>query len=82
VASIYRLLPWGDAHTATVNNVVVTMIIVIFRFGAEAGERDRACAVPQLCLVAGKTAGSGPYMGSYDFTNPQRVNRYAYLSYL
>jgi RHS repeat-associated protein len=80
VAATYLSLPWGDGYTATVNNA-----------GADqdnehyAGlERDAESGTEHAqfrnyASVQGRWLAPDSYMGSYDLSNPQSMNRYAYV---
>jgi RHS repeat-associated protein len=78
-ASTYQSLPWGDGYSSTVNN-----------FGGDqdnlhfAGlERDAESGTEHAqfrnyASAQGRWLAPDSYMGSYDVTNPQSMNRYAY----
>ncbi len=86
VGASYQSLPWGDGYTATVNNSYAGLDSLDF-----AGlERDvQSTTNPEedtehaqfrnYAPAQGRWLSSDRYLGSYDFANPQSLNRYAYV---
>ncbi len=77
--SSYTSLPWGDAYTATVNNSGADQDNLHFAGLERDAESDTEHAqFRNYASAQGRWLAPDPYMGSYDFTNPQSFNRYAY----
>ena len=86
VGASYQSLPWGDGYTATVNNSYAGLDSLDF-----AGlERDvQSTTNPEedtehaqfrnYAPAQGRWLSPDRYLGSYDFANPQSLNRYAYV---
>jgi RHS repeat-associated protein len=86
VGASYQSLPWGDGYTATVNNSYAGLDNLDF-----AGlERDvQSTTNPEedtehaqfrnYAPAQGRWLSPDRYLGSYDLTNPQSFNRYAYV---
>jgi RHS repeat-associated protein len=78
-ASTYLSLPWGDGYSVTVNNAGGDQDNLHF-----AGlERDAESATEHAqfrnyASAQGRWLAPDSYLGSYDLTNPQSMNRYAY----
>jgi RHS repeat-associated protein len=81
--SSYASLPWGDGYTATINLAGADQDNGHFA-GME--QDNNTSNVPmsehaqfrQYSFAQGRWLAPDPYMGSYDLTNPQSLNRYAY----
>jgi RHS repeat-associated protein len=79
-ASTYQSLPWGDGYSSTVNNAGGDQDNLHFaglERDAESGTEH--AQFRNYASVQGRWLGPDPYMGSYDLTNPQSLNRYAYV---
>ncbi len=77
--SSYTSLPWGDAYTATVNNSGADQDNLHFAGLEHDAESDTEHAqFRNYASAQGRWLAPDPYMGSYDFSNPQSFNRYAY----
>ena len=86
VGASYQSLPWGDGDTSTVNNSYAGLDSLDF-----AGlERDvQSTTNPEedtehaqfrnYAPAQGRWLSPDRYLGSYDFANPQSLNRYAYV---
>jgi RHS repeat-associated protein len=79
VGSKYTSLPCGDGYTATINTSGADQ-----DNGHYAGlDRDAESGTEHAqfrnyASAQGRWLAPDPYMGSYDLTNPQSMNRYAY----
>jgi RHS repeat-associated protein len=79
VAATYISLPWGDGYSATVNNAGGDQDNEHFaglERDAESGTEH--AQFRNYASAQGRWLGPDPYMGSYDLTNPQSMNRYSY----
>ena len=79
VGSSYLSLPWGDGYAATVNSSGADQDNGHFaglELDAESGTEH--AQFRNYASAQGRWLSPDPYMGSYDFTNPQSMNRYAY----
>jgi RHS repeat-associated protein len=79
-ASTYLSLPWGDGYSSTVNNAGGDQDNLHFaglERDAESGTEH--AQFRNYASVQGRWLGPDSYMGSYDLTNPQSMNRYAYV---
>jgi RHS repeat-associated protein len=80
VGSSYISLPWGDGYTATVNNSGADQDSLHFASLEHDAESDTEHAqFRNYASAQGRWLAPDPYMGSYDLTNPQSMNRYAYV---
>jgi RHS repeat-associated protein len=78
-ASSYLSLPWGDGYAATVNNAGGDQDNLHFaglERDAESGTEH--AQFRNYASAQGRWLAPDPYLGSYDVTNPQSMNRYAY----
>ena len=78
--STYISLPWGDGYTATVNNAGGDQDNEHFaglERDAESGTEH--AQFRNYASAQGRWLAPDPYMGSYDLSNPQSMNRYAYV---
>jgi RHS repeat-associated protein len=79
VASSYLSLPWGDGYSATVNNFGGDQDNLHFAGLEHDAESDTEHAqFRNYASAQGRWLGPDSYLGSYDLTNPQSMNRYAY----
>jgi RHS repeat-associated protein len=79
-ASSYLSLPWGDGYAATVNNAGGDQDNLHFadlERDAESGTEH--AQFRNYASAQGRWLSPDPYTGSYDATNPQSMNRYAYV---
>ncbi len=77
--STYLSLPWGDGYTATVNNSGADQDNLHFAGLEHDAESDTEHAqFRNYASAQGRWLAPDPYMGSYDLTNPQSMNRYSY----
>jgi RHS repeat-associated protein len=79
VGSSYVSLPWGDGFTATVNASGADQDNEHFaglERDAESGTEH--AQFRNYASAQGRWLAPDPYTGSYDLTNPQSMNRYAY----
>jgi RHS repeat-associated protein len=77
--SSYISLPWGDGYTATVNasgSDQDNEHYAGLERDAESGTEH--AQFRNYASAQGRWLSPDPYMGSYDLTNPQSMNRYAY----
>jgi RHS repeat-associated protein len=80
VASSYLSLPWGDGYSATVNNFGGDQDNLHFAGLEHDAESDTEHAqFRNYASAQGRWLGPDSYLGSYDLTNPQSMNRYAYV---
>jgi RHS repeat-associated protein len=80
VASSYLSLPWGDGYSATVNNAGADQDNEHFaglERDAESGTEH--AQFRNYASAQGRWLAPDPHMGSYDLSNPQSMNRYAYV---
>jgi RHS repeat-associated protein len=80
VGSSYVSLPWGDGYTATVNNSGADQDNAHFadlERDAESGTEH--AQFRNYTSRQGRWLAPDQYAGSYDATNPQSMNRYAYV---
>ena len=80
VGSSYVSLPWGDGYTATVNSSGADQDNAHFadlERDAESGTEH--AQFRNYTSRQGRWLAPDPYTGSYDATNPQSMNRYAYV---
>jgi len=78
-ASTYQSLPWGDGYTSTVNNYGGDQDNLHFaglERDAESGTEH--AQFRNYASAQGRWLAPDSYLGSYDQTNPQSMNRYAY----
>ena len=79
VASSYLSLPWGDGYSATVNNFGGDQDNLHFAGLERDAESDTEHAqFRNYASAQGRWLGPDSYLGSYDLTSPQSMNRYAY----
>jgi RHS repeat-associated protein len=84
VASTYSSLPWGDASSATLGGVGANEDNAIFA-GLDLDTNAAGAAISDhaqfrnYSFYQGRWLAPDPYSGSYDLTNPQSFNRYAYV---
>ncbi len=79
VGSSYKSLPWGDGYTATINSSGADQDNNHFaglERDAESGTEH--AEFRNYASLQGRWLAPDPYMGSYDLTNPQTMNRYTY----
>ena len=82
--SSYASLPWGDGYTATIGLAGADQDNEHFA-GMEQDENTSNVPMSehaqfrQYSFLQGRWLAPDPYMGSYDPTNPQSMNRYAYV---
>jgi RHS repeat-associated protein len=80
VGATYQSLPWGDGYGATVNNSGAdqdSLHYADLEHDAESGTEH--AQFRNYSSAQGRWLAPDPYMGSYDLTNPQSMNRYAYV---
>ena len=80
VGSSYVSLPWGDGYTATVNSSGADQDNAHFadlERDAESGTEH--AQFRNYTSRQGRWLAPDQYTGSYDVTNPQSMNRYAYV---
>ena len=80
VGSSYISLPWGDGYTATVNSSGADQDNAHFadlERDAESGTEH--AQFRNYTSRQGRWLAPDQYLGSYDVTNPQSMNRYAYV---
>ncbi len=84
VASSYFSLPWGDGYSATVHTAGGDTDSL--HFGSLDQDNNTAGApmsehaqFRNYSFAQGRWLSPDPYDGSYDITNPQSFNRYAYV---
>ena len=78
--SSYVSLPWGDGYSATVNSSGADQDNAHFaglERDAESGTEH--AQFRNYTSRQGRWLSPDPYTGSYDLTNPQSMNRYAYV---
>ena len=78
-ASTYQSLPWGDGYSSTVNNYGGDQDNLHFaglERDAESGTEH--AQFRNYASAQGRWLAPDSYLGSYDQTNPQSMNRYAY----
>ncbi len=79
VGATYQSLPWGDGYTATVNNSGADQDNEHFaglERDAESGTEH--AQFRNYASAQGRWLGPDSYLGSYNLTSPQSMNRYAY----
>ena len=82
--SSYASLPWGDGYSATIGLAGADQDNEHFA-GMEQDENTSNVPMSehaqfrQYSFLQGRWLAPDPYMGSYDPTNPQSMNRYAYV---
>ncbi len=82
VAASFTSLPWGDGYAGSIPDAGAGQ--ETFQFAGM--DQDTSSAYPisehaqfrQYSYIQGRWLSPDPYDGSYDFTNPQSLNRYAY----
>lgn len=83
VVSTYPLLPWGDGSSATYSGTGANQDNAAFA-GLDADINSAGAPMSDhaqfrnYSFYQGRWMSPDPYDGSYDFTNPQSLNRYAY----
>jgi RHS repeat-associated protein len=80
VGSTYTSLPWGDGYAATVNNAGADQDNEHFaglERDAESGTEH--AQFRNYASAQGRWLAPDSYMGSYDLSNPESMNRYAYV---
>jgi RHS repeat-associated protein len=76
----YFSLPWGDDYTATVNSSGADQDNEHFALLEHDPESETEHAqFRNYASLQGRWLAPDPDLGSYDFTNPQSMNRYAYV---
>jgi RHS repeat-associated protein len=79
VGATYQSLPWGDGYTATVNNSGADQDSLHYAGLEHDAESDTEHAqFRNYASAQGRWLAPDSYLGSYDLTNPQSMNRYAY----
>ena len=84
VVSTYPLLPWGDGSSATYSGTGANQDNAAFA-GLDADINSAGAPMSDhaqfrnYSFYQGRWMSPDPYDGSYDFTNPQSFNRYAYV---
>jgi RHS repeat-associated protein len=79
VGASFTSLPWGDGYTATVNSSGANQDNEHFAVLEHDAESDTEHAqFRNYASAQGRWLAPDPYRGSYDLTNPQSINRYAY----
>ena len=79
-ASSYLSLPWGDGYSATVNNAGGDQDNIHFsELERDAESGTEHAQFRNYTSRQGRWLSPDPYLGSYDATNPQSMNRYAYV---
>ena len=79
VGSSYKSLPWGDGYTATVNSSGADQDNNHFADLDRDSESGTEHALwRNYASAQGRWLGPDSYLGSYDITNPQSMNRYTY----
>jgi RHS repeat-associated protein len=79
--STYTSLPWGDGYTATVNTSGADQDNLHYAgLDRDAESGTEHAQFRNYASVQGRWLAPDPYMGSYDLSNPQSMNRYAYAS--
>jgi len=76
VAGGYISLPFGDGYTVSGNDWDAYHFAGLDQ---DSTSNDHA-QFRQYSNIAGRWLSPDPYGGSYDFTNPQSMNRYAYVA--
>jgi RHS repeat-associated protein len=80
VGSSYFSLPWGDGYTATLYTSGADQDKEHFAGTEHDAESDTEHAqFRNYTSAQGRWLAPDSYMGSYDLTNPQSLNRYAYV---
>jgi RHS repeat-associated protein len=80
VASTYGSLPWGDAYTPSVISSGGDQDNLHFALLDHDTESNTEHAqFRQYSSAQGRWMSPDPYDGSYDYSNPQSLNRYAYV---
>ncbi len=80
IASSYVSLPWGDGYTATVLQSGGDQDSLHFgQLDHDAESSTEHAQFRQYSSIQGRWMSPDPYGGSYDMTNPQSMNRYAYV---
>ncbi len=78
--SSYFSLPWGDDYTATVNSSGADQDNEHFALLEHDPESETEHAqFRNYASLQGRWLAPDPDLGSYDFINPQSMNRYAYV---
>ena len=79
VGSTYTSLPWGDGYTATVNTSGADQDNLHYGgLDRDAESGTEHAQFRNYASVQGRWLAPDSYLGSYDLTNPQSMNRYAY----
>jgi RHS repeat-associated protein len=84
VAASFTSLPWGDASSATIGGSGAELDNAIFA-GLDLDTNTLGAPISDhaqfrnYSFSQGRWLAPDPYSGSYDATNPQRFNRYAYV---
>ena len=79
VGSSYKALPWGDGYLATVNSSGADQDNEHFAGLERDAESGTEHAVfRNYASAQGRWLAPDSYLGSYDFTNPESMNRYSY----
>jgi RHS repeat-associated protein len=84
VASSYSSLPWGDASSATIGGNGANQDNALFA-GLDTDANTAGAPISDhaqfrnYSFYQGRWLAPDPYDGSYDATNPQSFNRYAYV---
>jgi RHS repeat-associated protein len=77
VEGSYISLPWGDGYTATGSDLDVYHYAMLDHDSESDTEHAQ---FRQYSNSQGHWLSPDPYSGSYDFSNPQSFNRYAYIT--
>jgi RHS repeat-associated protein len=80
VGSTYTSLPWGDGYTATVNTTGADQDNGHFAgLDRDAESGTEHAQFRNYASAQGRWLAPDSYMGSYNLSNPQSMNRYAYV---
>ncbi|AXC12854.1 Rhs family protein [Acidisarcina polymorpha] len=83
-SATYKSLPWGDGYVASILNTEADVDNFHFadmeQDGNDAGApMSEHAQFRNYSFYQGRWLSPDPYEGSYDITNPQSLNRYAYV---
>ncbi|AXC14049.1 cell wall-associated protein precursor [Acidisarcina polymorpha] len=83
-SATYKSLPWGDGYVASILNTETD--VDNFHFAdMEQDSNDAGAPMSEhaqfrnYSFYQGRWLSPDPYVGSYDITNPESLNRYAYV---
>jgi len=77
VEGTFTSLPFGDAQTTASGSDIDPYHYAMLDTDSETGTNH--AQFRQYSNLQGRWMSSDPYSGSYDFSNPQSLNRYAYV---